>query len=350
MQHSAERHGAAQWGTAWHGVVQYVVWNGTRRRNTTWCSTAWDGTAGRSTARCSMAQCDTCSPWGPPGCPHRRPRSPVQPLRFSLPTSAPCFSSTRAHSRWPSVVARCSGVRPRGSSCSMSAWWGGLELRGGRAVYDSLPTPSHSRISVRHSRKPGESPHLCGSGGSRGPVARQQLPAAPTAARRGDAGARVPRGSATGGGQCCVSGAAAVSIPGSGEPRWGCLCQARGLAGGQAPGIPPPTHTHTRPRLSPRRRCSQHPMQHCTHRAATTWDVPSAGCPHGCIPRGHWVLGTLRFPLTAPQLPRSLHAAPTLSRRLLLLNCTNEKTLIKVIAPQLGDGCCRLCGVPQLHP
>lgn len=55
-------------------------------------------------------------------------RSPVHPLRFSLPTSAPCFSSTLAHSRWPSVVARCRGVRPRGSSCSMSACQEGTRL------------------------------------------------------------------------------------------------------------------------------------------------------------------------------------------------------------------------------
>lgn len=55
-------------------------------------------------------------------------RSPVHPLRFSLPTSAPCFSSTLAHSRWPSVVARCRGVRPRGSSCSMSACQEGMRL------------------------------------------------------------------------------------------------------------------------------------------------------------------------------------------------------------------------------
>lgn len=302
MQHSAERHGAAQWGTAWHGVVQYVAWNGTRRRNTTWCSTAWDGTAGRSTARCSMAQCDTCSPWGP-GCPHRRPRSPVQPLRFSLPTSAPCFSSTRAHSRWPSVVARCSGVRPRGSSCSMSAWWGGLELREGQAVYDSLPTPSHSRISVRHSRKPGESPHLCGSGGSRGPVARQQLPAASTAARRGDAGARVPRGSATGGGQCCVSGAAAVSIPGSGEPRWGCLCQARGLAGGQAPGIPPHTHTYTAPAVP------KAAMQPAPHAALHPQGSDHLGCPQRWVspwlhPQGSLGTGDPQVPFNSPAAPQ----------------------------------------------
>lgn len=63
-------------------------------------------------------------------------RSPVQPLRFSLPTSAPCLSRTRAHSRWPSVVARCSGVRPRGSSCSMSTCPG---TEGSAAAPPALP-------------------------------------------------------------------------------------------------------------------------------------------------------------------------------------------------------------------
>lgn len=64
---------------------------------------------------------------------------------------------------------------------------------------------------------------------------------------------------------------------------------------------------------------------------------PPPGCPH------HWSN-------TAPQVSRSQRAAPTLSRRLLLLNCANEMTLIKAIAPQLGDGCCRLSGAPQLQP
>lgn len=76
-------------------------------------------------------------------------RSPVHPLRFSLPTSAPCFSSTLAHSRWPSVVARCRGVRPRGSSCSMSACQEGMRLWdhwGGQTLpFSALPQTCSSQ-------------------------------------------------------------------------------------------------------------------------------------------------------------------------------------------------------------
>lgn len=88
------------------------------------------------------------------------------------------------------------------------------------------------------------------------------------------------------------------------------------------------------------------------------------GCPHPCpgvgiptplIPGAHQAGGP---PPTAnitrakqpPQFPWSQCAALTLSRRLPLLNCANEMTLIKAIAPQLGDGCCRLSGAPQPQP
>lgn len=53
---------------------------------------------------------------------------------------------------------------------------------------------------------------------------------------------------------------------------------------------------------------------------------------------------------TDPQFPRSQCAAPMLSRRLLLLNCTNETTLIKAIAPQLWAGVAGSVGLPSCSP
>lgn len=51
-----------------------------------------------------------------------------------------------------------------------------------------------------------------------------------------------------------------------------------------------------------------------------------------------------------PQFPGSQCAAPMLSRRLLLLNCTNETTLIKAIAPQLGVGAAGSVRLPSCSP
>lgn len=45
---------------------------------------------------------------------------PVQPLAFSWPTLALCRSSTRADSKFPRDTASSKGVRPRGSSISIS--------------------------------------------------------------------------------------------------------------------------------------------------------------------------------------------------------------------------------------
>lgn len=45
---------------------------------------------------------------------------PVQLLPFSLVTWAPCLRRTRTDSRWPRETAKCRGVRPLGSTVSMS--------------------------------------------------------------------------------------------------------------------------------------------------------------------------------------------------------------------------------------
>lgn len=45
---------------------------------------------------------------------------PVQLLEFSLVTEALCRRRTRTDSRWPRETARCRGVRPLGSTASMS--------------------------------------------------------------------------------------------------------------------------------------------------------------------------------------------------------------------------------------
>ena len=79
------------------------------------------------------------------------------------------------------------------------------------------------------------------------------------------------------------------------------------------------------------------------------------GIPMPLIPRGSPGRGTPQAAHTArakhpPHFPRSQRAAPMFSRRLLLLNCANEMTLIKAITPQPGDGCCRLSRAPQPQP
>lgn len=86
---------------------------------------------------------------------------------------------------------------------------------------------------------------------------------------------------------------------------------------------------------------------------------PGMSCGHPHVPHPQGLTGQVDTPPpgcpncqseTAPQFPRNPCAAPPLSRRLLLLNCANEMTLIKAIAPQPGDGCCRLSRAPQPQP
>lgn len=69
--------------------------------------------------------------------------SPVQPLRFSLLTSAPCCSRTLAQSRWPSVTARWRGVRPRGSTDSKSVWGKKKKKREGKQIQREIKVMWH---------------------------------------------------------------------------------------------------------------------------------------------------------------------------------------------------------------
>lgn len=80
------------------------------------------------------------------------------------------------------------------------------------------------------------------------------------------------------------------------------------------------------------------------------WASPCPSSPGAQQAGGPPRLPTLPEQNSPPRFPGNQRAAPTLSRRLLLLNCANEMTLIKAIAPQLGDGCCRLSGAPQPQP
>lgn len=98
---------------------------------------------------------------------------------------------------------------------------------------------------------------------------------------------------------------------------------------------------------------SGHVLQSCCPR-----DVPiparAVGIPMALIPKYSQVGGPPICPhhrsKTDPQFPRSQCAAPMLSRRLLLLNCTNETTLIKAIAPQLWVGVAGSVGLPSCSP
>lgn len=109
-------------------------------------------------------------------------------------------------------------------------------------------------------------------------------------------------------------------------------------------------------------------LLHCSESLSCSWTRPAVplpqGCPHPCPGCGHphtphpqGLTGQghpPRLPTpperNSPQFPGSQRAAPTFSRRLLLLNCANEMTLIKAIAPQPEDGCCRLSRAPQPQP
>lgn len=57
---------------------------------------------------------------------------PAQPWQLSLPTLALCRRRTLTDSRFPRETASSSGVRPRGSSCSMSCWGRGDTQHGAR--------------------------------------------------------------------------------------------------------------------------------------------------------------------------------------------------------------------------
>lgn len=80
------------------------------------------------------------------------------------------------------------------------------------------------------------------------------------------------------------------------------------------------------------------------------WASPHPSSPGGQRAGGPPHTATVTRAKQPPQFPWSQCAALTLSRRLLLLNCANEMTLIKAIAPQLGDGCCSSAGLPSRSP
>lgn len=147
-----------------------------------------------------------------------------------------------------------------------------------------------------------------------------------------------------------------------GMPPLGCQTWGAGLKGAswdQAPwsclewgvGSPAPRLS---PAASPCLALGHVPQSLCPRDVAIP--ARAVGIPMPFIPRGSAGRGTpqaahtVRAKQPPPWFPGSQRAAPTLSRRLLLLNCANEMTLIKAIAPQPGDGCCRLSGGPQPQP